>query len=138
MGEVATRFRDWMRVVGAHRNRAMIYTLKADPEQAMIHFQKTVDLAEPAARSRQARDEDSVATAGKQRQTDEADRARWQRNALIVGTLLTALLGVVIAAYLLNRARLQRLEEAQALRRQIAHDLHDEVGSTLSSISLLI
>ncbi|WP_461044898.1 sensor histidine kinase, partial [Spirosoma harenae] len=40
-------------------------------------------------------------------------------------------------AWLLNRAKLRRLEEAQQLRKQIAHDLHDEVGSTLSSISML-
>ena len=44
---------------------------------------------------------------------------------------------MAVSAWLLNRARLRRLQEAQNLRQQIAHDLHDEVGSTLSSISLL-
>ncbi|RYF66608.1 MAG: sensor protein uhpB, partial [Cytophagaceae bacterium] len=34
-------------------------------------------------------------------------------------------------------ARVRRLREAQEIRKRIAHDLHDEVGSTLSSISLL-
>jgi len=64
-------------------------------------------------------------------------QSRWQRNALLIGGLLLLLLGGAVAAYLLNRARLRRLEEAQRLRQQIAQDLHDEVGSTLSSISLL-
>lgn len=64
-------------------------------------------------------------------------RIQWQRNAFFVGGILFLLLGVAVSAWLLNRARLRRLQEAQNLRQQIAHDLHDEVGSTLSSISLL-
>ncbi|WP_460968702.1 tetratricopeptide repeat-containing sensor histidine kinase [Spirosoma migulaei] len=62
---------------------------------------------------------------------------RLQTNALLIGGILLLLLGAAVSAWLLNRSRLRRLEEAQALRKQIAHDLHDEVGSTLSSISLL-
>ncbi|GAB3712418.1 hypothetical protein GCM10027592_50840 [Spirosoma flavus] len=62
---------------------------------------------------------------------------RWQTNALLIGGMLIVLLGGAVSAWLLNRARLRRLEEAQNLRKQIAHDLHDEVGSTLSSISML-
>ncbi len=52
---------------------------------------------------------------------------------LAVGALLL-LLGAAVSAWLLYRARLRRLQEAQQLRKQIAHDLHDEVGSTLSSM----
>lgn len=73
----------------------------------------------------------------KQLDQEEADQARWQRNALLMGAILMILLGMAIGAWLLNRARVQRLQEAIQLRQQIAHDLHDEVGSTLSSISLL-
>jgi len=65
------------------------------------------------------------------------ERSEFQTKALLIGAGLLLLLGVTITAWLLNRARLRRLQEAQALRKQIAHDLHDEVGSTLSSISLL-
>lgn len=70
-------------------------------------------------------------------QQQEADRTRWQRNALLAGGGLLVLLGAAVTAWLLNRARVRRLQEAQQIRKQIAHDLHDEVGSTLSSISLL-
>ncbi|GAB4033201.1 tetratricopeptide repeat-containing sensor histidine kinase [Spirosoma gilvum] len=68
---------------------------------------------------------------------EELARQRFQRNTLLSGGLLLLLLGASVSAWLLNRSKLKRLEEAQALRKQIAHDLHDEVGSTLSSISLL-
>ena len=62
---------------------------------------------------------------------------QFQTEALLIGSLLLLLLGASVAAWLLNRARLRRLQDAHNLRKQIAHDLHDEVGSTLSSIALL-
>jgi signal transduction histidine kinase len=68
---------------------------------------------------------------------ETAGQVRWQRNAGLIGGVLLLLLGGAVSAWLLNRAKVQRLEESQRLRQQIAHDLHDEVGSTLSSISLL-
>ncbi|QJD80234.1 tetratricopeptide repeat-containing sensor histidine kinase [Spirosoma rhododendri] len=68
---------------------------------------------------------------------EEARQVRWQRNAGLIGGLLLLLLGGAVSAWLLNRSKVQRLEESQRLRQRIAHDLHDEVGSTLSSISLL-
>ena len=37
----------------------------------------------------------------------------------------------------MNRSKLKRLEESQTLRNKIASDLHDEIGSTLSSILLI-
>ncbi|GAB3802018.1 hypothetical protein GCM10028819_30470 [Spirosoma humi] len=70
-------------------------------------------------------------------QNEELTNKRLQTNGLLIGGVLLLLLGAAVSAWLLNRARIRRLEEAQALRKQIAHDLHDEVGSTLSSISLL-
>lgn len=73
----------------------------------------------------------------KQLQREETRQAQLRTNALLLGAVLLLLLGAAISAWLLNRSRLRRLLEAQTLRRQIAHDLHDEVGSTLSSISIL-
>lgn len=69
--------------------------------------------------------------------SEKNERATLQRNALLLIGVLGLLLVASVVTWLLNRARLRRLEEAQQLRQQIAHDLHDDMGSTLSSISLL-
>lgn len=52
------------------------------------------------------------------------------------GAALILLTGLSVV-YLLNRNKLKRLEESQRLRNKIASDLHDEIGSTLSSIMLI-
>lgn len=63
--------------------------------------------------------------------------ANFQRNALMGGGILILLLAGITIVYLGNRNKLKNLEEKQKLRNKIAEDLHDEVGSTLSSISIL-
>jgi two-component sensor histidine kinase len=49
------------------------------------------------------------------------------------------LIGIIIitASYAFYRTGVQRILELQRLRNSISRDLHDEVGSTLSSISML-
>jgi signal transduction histidine kinase len=63
--------------------------------------------------------------------------ASFQRNAFMGGGVLILLLAGISIVYLGNRNKLKNLEEKQKLRNKIAEDLHDEVGSTLSSISIL-
>lgn len=60
-----------------------------------------------------------------------------QQRLLIFGTGLLALLSLAAIWLLMNRNKLkQRMKELE-LRNQIAADLHDEVGSSLSSIHML-
>lgn len=63
--------------------------------------------------------------------------ANFQRNAFMGGGVLILLLAGITIVFLGNRNKLKNLEEKQKLRNKIAEDLHDEVGSTLSSISIL-
>jgi two-component system, NarL family, sensor histidine kinase UhpB len=103
---------------------------------------------------------DSLATTNSQKQTQELiakyeaknkeqqiklltqesllkDQALIQSQIWLGLGILLLLLGAVVVAWLLNRAKYKRLAETQTLRSKIAADLHDEVGSMLSSISLL-
>lgn len=70
----------------------------------------------------------------KEQSLNEAKQREWLYWG--VGLALLLLMGFGWS-WLQSRNQLRRLEENQALRKKIAQDLHDEVGSTLSSISLL-
>ena len=51
--------------------------------------------------------------------------------------LLLALLGVASVIYLVHRVRVNRIIDMQKVRTRIARDLHDDMGSTLSTINIL-
>lgn len=67
----------------------------------------------------------------------ETQNAVFQRNMFLFVGVLAVFLALISMVLIINRAKLRRFKEAQSLRNKIAADLHDEVGSTLSSISLL-
>lgn len=68
---------------------------------------------------------------------EESKSANFQKKAYLIGGLLAVFLAAFIIFSLQNKNKLKRLEEAQKLRNRISADLHDEIGSTLSSISIL-
>ncbi|MCD8539050.1 MAG: tetratricopeptide repeat protein [Leadbetterella sp.] len=67
----------------------------------------------------------------------ENEKASLVNRSLTGGGIALILLTGLTVVYLLNRNKLKRLEESQKLRNKIASDLHDEIGSTLSSIMLI-
>jgi two-component system sensor histidine kinase UhpB len=87
--------------------------------------------AEMEARYELGKKEDEIKIANA-----SADRQKLMRNIIIVFIILAAM----FAFLLFNRFKLRkRLEAKQALlteRNRIARDLHDDVGATLSSISI--
>jgi two-component system, NarL family, sensor histidine kinase UhpB len=60
-----------------------------------------------------------------------------QQRILIFGTAFIALLSLIAIWLLMNRSKLKQQMKELQLRNQIAADLHDEVGSSLSSIHML-
>ncbi len=55
------------------------------------------------------------------------------RNSFIAGSILLLLLIIV----LINRNKLKRIVEMEKMRSRLSRDLHDDIGSTLSSINIL-
>jgi len=68
---------------------------------------------------------------------EEQKNAAFRQNTWIFGAIFGILLVGFAFAYVVSRNRLKQLQASQKLRNQIAADLHDEIGSTLSSISIL-
>lgn len=60
-------------------------------------------------------------------------REKTIRNSVMLGAVLILVIGVL----LFNRYRIIQLNKQQSERMRISHDLHDEVGSTLSSIGMV-
>lgn len=65
------------------------------------------------------------------------EKASLVNKSLIGGSFALIMLAGLSVVYLTNRSKLKRLQESQKLRNKIASDLHDEIGSTLSSIMLI-
>ncbi|GGD49567.1 hypothetical protein GCM10011514_12160 [Emticicia aquatilis] len=61
----------------------------------------------------------------------------FQRNAILFGGIISILFAIISIVLIINRNKYKKLEAEQRLRNQIAADLQDEIGSTLSSISIL-
>jgi len=59
------------------------------------------------------------------------------RNLIIAGVLLMSILGMVLFNRYQLKKKLQQQNELLAVRNNIAKDLHDEIGSTLTSIKIL-
>jgi len=64
-----------------------------------------------------------------------------RQRAIQLGSLIALALIFVIGILLINRyrttARARRLAEIEAVRNDIARDLHDDIGSTLSTINII-
>jgi len=65
------------------------------------------------------------------------EKAALVNKSITGGGIALLLLTGLSAGYVLNRNKLKRMREYQELRNKIASDLHDEIGSTLSSIMLI-
>jgi signal transduction histidine kinase len=76
------------------------------------------------------------------RKDQEIKEASIQRKEIIqTGTVVSLVAVIIIAGLLFNRFRLlnesKRQIEIERIRHQIARDLHDDIGSTLSSINII-
>lgn len=102
---------------------------------SIIKYQFDNDIAAMQTRFKLDEKENEIKLLNKDKeiQLQKLDRQR----LILVGAMLLAALAIGGIVLLINRNRLQQQMKELQLRNQIAADLHDEVGSSLSSIHML-
>lgn len=73
----------------------------------------------------------------KQLREKEIKEQKQLRNIIIIGTMILALFAVILFNRYKLKKKLEQQDQLLAVRSDIAKDLHDEIGSTLTSIKIL-
>ncbi|MBL0743550.1 tetratricopeptide repeat protein [Chryseolinea lacunae] len=83
--------------------------------------------------------EKEIALLKKDQELHRLEASRQRANVVIIFVVLVSV--IIISALLVNRyrvkSRTKRLVEMERMRNAIARDLHDDIGSTLSSINII-
>ena len=133
---------------GSQQRQSFLYMIRAraydslhDYRNAYLSYRKYHELASGAndnASRNKMLDVEAKRTAElnrKELDLIDKDRAlqRAYRNLLIAGLVML----MVLAILLVRNARLKRNVEIEKMRNALSRDLHDDIGSTLSSINIL-
>ena len=73
----------------------------------------------------------------KELKEEQIEKQKLLRNGLIIGSLLLIIAGVFIFRTIQLRRKLEKQQAVAQERKRISADLHDDVGSTLSSIRIM-
>ncbi len=114
---------------------ADIYQLQNKPDSALKYLKKAIALKDFLYTREKALAVQNIAYKDREKQKEVAAAKLKLRNQFIIYFSLAGLIALFVIAGMLLRN--QRLKQMQNMRNSIADDLHDDIGSTLSSISIM-
>lgn len=106
-------------------------------QQMLLAKNKQQELEQQTLLARNSNQELKLAEQEKQLKDKQLQSQEQVRNLMIGGILLLLALGFVLFNRYQLKKKLQQQNELLAVRNVIARDLHDEIGSTLTSIKIL-
>jgi len=120
--------------VGNYKEAFEDYKLYAVYNDSLFNETSSKQTAEMKTKYESEKQEKEIALLSKDKQIQkvEINRQKFIKTAFIIGLAVLLILSILFY----NFYRTKQLLKLQTLRNRIASDLHDDVGSTLSSISI--
>jgi two-component system, NarL family, sensor histidine kinase UhpB len=139
-------------VMDSYNAMSSVYEAKGDYKKALIMHQRFVEVKDSITQSENRKlaedtqakyelekKEAKIVLLEKEQELKTLALAR--QKAIQISAVIAALLVVIIATLLVNRYRInnkaKRQAEIEQVRNNIARDLHDDIGSTLSTINII-
>lgn len=112
-----------------------IYELKNKPDSTLKYLRMAIGLRESLFNREKMMAIQDLHYKEQEKQKEIAGSKLKLRNRFIMYSLLVAFIAVLVIASIV--LRIKRQKQLQSMRNSIATDLHDEIGSNLTNISIL-
>jgi len=112
-----------------------VYELKNRPDSTLKYLRMGIGLRESLFNREKIMAIQNLRYKEQEKEKEIADSKLKLRNQFIMYLLLVAFIAVLVIAGIVLRNKRQK--QLQSMRNSIATDLHDEIGSTLTNISIL-